>query len=332
MTTRTPAPPTVGELQRSAAEQSGWAAATWRAIGTSVQLVVADPAALPAARAEVAAVLASIDLAASRFRADSELARLNDAGGQPLVASPLFRQALRIALDAAAWTDGLVDPTVGNSLIQAGYDRTFQLVDRDGPPLTITLQRAPGWRLVELDDETGRVRVPAGVRLDLGATAKGLASDQAAEAAASAVGCGVLVSLGGDISVAGEPPASGWPVRIADKADPELPDCPGEIGQTIVLRSGGLATSGTMARRWRRGGVALHHLIDPRDGAPAHTPWVTVSVLAPTCTLANAASTAAVILGEAAPAWLRDRGLAARLVTGSGQLVQTSGWPTEARS
>ena len=71
-----------------------------------------------------------------------------------------------------------------------GYDRTFRLVDRDGPPLTLTLRQAPGWQRVELDDTTGRVRVPAGAILDLGATAKALAADLAAEAAATPPGAG----------------------------------------------------------------------------------------------------------------------------------------------
>jgi thiamine biosynthesis lipoprotein ApbE len=321
---------TWGATQQTTADHRGWAGTAWRAIGTSVQLVVADPAALDVAATEVVATLLAIDLAASRFRDDSELSRLNEAEGRPQVASPLFRQALGVALAAAAWTDGLVDPTIGTSLLATGYDRTFRMVDRDGPPLTIKLHQAPGWQRVELDDETGTVRVPAGVRLDLGATAKGLAADLAAEAAAAAAGCGVLVSLGGDISVAGETPPGGWPVRIADNADPELPADDAEAGQTIALLSGGLATSGTAARRWRRGGVLMHHIIDPRDGAPAQTPWVTVSVLSPTCTLANAASTAAVILGDAGPGWLRDRGLAARLVAEGGRVVSTDGWPMEA--
>ena len=313
------------DAQQEAAHDRGWAESTWRAIGTSVQLVVTDPAGLEAAAAEVRRVLDEIDLAASRFRDDSELSRLNHAEGRPVQASPLFQQALRIALDAAAWTDGLVDPTVGTSLLASGYDRTFRLIDRDGPPLTLTLRQAPGWQRVELDDTTGKVRVPAGARLDLGATAKALAADLAADAAAAAAGCGVLVSLGGDICVAGETPDGGWPVRIADEADPELPVT--SDGETIALLEGGLATSGTRARRWRRGGIELHHIIDPRTGAPARTPWVTVSVLGVTCTLANTASTAAMILGERAPQWLRDRGLAASLLAADGTSTRTDGWP-----
>ncbi|MDX6256521.1 MAG: FAD:protein transferase [Frankiales bacterium] len=312
--------------QQDAAAQHGWAGTTWRALGTSVQLVVTEPAQLDRAAHTVRDLLDRVDLAASRFRADSELSRLNAAGGREQQVSPLFAQALRVALDAAAWTGGLVDPTVGASMLATGYDRTYRLIDRDGPPVTVAVHPAPGWRRIELDEQSGVVRLPAGVVVDLGATAKGLASDLASEAAAEATGSGVLLSLGGDISVAGPVPESGWPVRVSDHADPDLVAVEDD-GESVLLTGGGLATSGTLARRWRRGGSWMHHLIDPRTGAPSDSPWVTASVTASTCVLANAASTAAVVIGEAAPAWLRERGLPYRLMAEDRRVVRGSGWP-----
>ena len=95
----------------------------------------------------------------------------------------------------------------------------------------------------------------------------------------------------------------------------------------VAIRSGGLATSSTAARRWRRGGDVLHHILDPRSGLPAAPVWRTVSVAAATCTDANIASTAAIIRGEAAPAWLAGLGLAARLVAESGAVLTLGGWP-----
>jgi thiamine biosynthesis lipoprotein len=283
---------------------------------------------MSAARAEVQRILAEIDLAASRFRDDSELSRLNAAAGSWMDVSPLFARALRVALDAAQWTGGLVDPTVGDALIRLGYDRTFAAVPAAGP-LRVHATAAPGWRHVELSDagETPRVRVSAGTRIDLGATAKALAADLAARAAASATGAGVLVSLGGDIAVAGDSPPDGWPIAIDDVTDLSLAADDG--GPVVVIRDGGLATSSTRARRWQRGGVALHHLLDPRSGLPAAGPWRTVSVTASTCVLANTASTAAVILGAAAPGWLRDRGFHARLVGDDGRRVYAGDWPRE---
>ena len=311
--------------ERYAAE-NGLAQQQWRTLGTSAHLVVTAPARLDAARRAVDEVLARIDVAASRFRDDSELTAVNRANGQWTPVSPTLRQALRVALDAAEWTGGLVDPTVGAALIDLGYDRTFSLVAADAPAAVVRVREVPGWRQVELDDDASRVRVPPGTVVDLGATAKGLAADLAAEAAADAAECGVLVGLGGDISVAGAPPAGGWTITVGDTSDLDAP-VGAETEQTIAIRDGGLATSSTRARRWRRGGSELHHLIDPRAGRPSDGTFRTVSVAASTCTLANAGSTAAVILGAGAPAWLTARGLPARLVGRDGSVRFVAGWP-----
>ena len=311
----------------AAAGARGFASARWDALGTTARVVVTEPSALADARTAVEAAVDAIDRAASRFRDDSELQHLNHAEGAWCDASPLFVRAVRVALDAARWTDGLVDPTVGRSMVGLGYDRTFRLVPADGPAITVALRAAPGWQRVELDDEAGRVRIPAAALLDLGATAKGLASDVAARDAAAAAGCGVLVGLGGDIAVAGPAPDGGWPVLVEDiheAADPEAPS------QTIALHVGGLATSSTRARRWRRGGSELHHIIDPRSGAPARGPWRTVSAVAETCVLANAASTAAMVMGAGASHWLTERAIAARLVDQDGAVTRVGGWPEDA--
>lgn len=311
--------------QTDAATLAGLGVADWTALGTSARLVVTDPSALPSARVVVERQLAAIDLAASRFRSDSELSRLNLAAGDWVSVSPLFAHALRVARDAAQWSDGLVDPTVGRALIDLGYDRTFTLVAADGPSLTLFARAVPGWHQLEVDDEGLRARVPVGVRLDLGATAKALAADLSAAAAAADVGGGVLVSLGGDIAVAGDPPAGGWPIDVTDRSDPELPA--GGAGQVVAIREGGMATSSTRARRWRRGGSELHHLIDPRNGLPAAATWRTVSVAAPTCVLANVASTAAMIIGASAASWLSSRDFSARLVADDGTPAYVGRWP-----
>lgn len=309
----------------------GMSMADWSALGTSAQLVAADPPAMPAARQAVEQVLADIDLAASRFRDDSELSRLNTAGGDWIDVSPLFAQALQVGIDAARWSDGLVDPTIGAALVRLGYDRTFAQVPTSAGAIQLHVSAAPGWQHIELDADGRRARVPAGTQVDLGATAKALAADLAAAAAAAAGGCGVLVSLGGDIAVAGEPPAAGWPIAIEDVTDLSLPAAV-TSGHVIAIHEGGLATSSTRARRWQRGGAELHHLLDPRSGLPAAGPWRTVSVTAVTCVLANTASTAAVILGSDAPSWLRERGFHARLIDQSGARVYVNEWPREETS
>jgi thiamine biosynthesis lipoprotein ApbE len=297
-----------------------------RAMGTGVTVAVAEPDGLPAAVEAVERELANIDQACSRFRPDSDLSRINAAAGDWVRVSPLCVESLYVALRAAEVTDGLVDPTVGGALEEAGYTEDFEILPKEGPAIRLTARPVPGWRKVLINRKAGAVRVPPDVRLDLGATAKSLASDRAAAGAFAAAGVGVLVSCGGDVSVAGDPPPGGWSIRVSvHHADP--PDKPG--GETILLEQGGLATSGVTARRWRRGGLMLHHIIDPATGLPADTPWRVVTVAAGTCVDANIASTAAVILGDAAPQWLEDRGLAARFVRADGSVLRVGGWPAE---
>jgi FAD:protein FMN transferase len=181
----------------------------------------------------------------------------------------------------------------------------------------------PGWRNVLLGSDPPRARLTGGAQLDLGATAKARAADRAAEIIARQLGCGVLVSLGGDIAVAGPAPAGGWQVRVTDDhaAGSDAP------GQTVAISSGGLATSSTTVRAWARGGRRMHHIVDPATGEPARSCWRTVSVAAGSCTDANIACTAAIIRGASALAWLGDLALPARLVRENGSVQTTAGWP-----
>jgi thiamine biosynthesis lipoprotein ApbE len=296
------------------------------ALGTMAVVVVAgSDGDADAAITAVTERIAAVDAACSRFRDDSELAWLNAAGGAVVAASPVLLAALEVAVHAASLTDGLVDPTVGTALRVLGYDRDFAGVATTGPPVRMRVGPVPGWRAISIDRRAGTARVPSGVTVDLGATAKAWCADTAATAAAHAARTGVLVSIGGDVAVAGPPPAGGWRVRVTDHHSDD-DDAP---GQTVAIAGGGLATSGTTARRWQRGGRELHHLIDPATGWSASGPWRTVSVAAGSCVDANTASTAAIILGDGAPAWLEARNLAARLVGADGEVVRTAGWPRE---
>jgi thiamine biosynthesis lipoprotein len=312
------------------------ASASWRALGTGVQVVVTDASQLSAARAMLETDLAAVDLACSRFRPDSEIVTLDrqmtgvpgGTGAEPVEISPLLAEAITVALRAARLTDGDVDPTVGAAMNAVGYDRDFSLVQREGPAVTLTVRTVPGWRQVEFDEQARLLRMPPGIRLDLGATAKAWAADRSAARIAVGIGCGVLVSLGGDIAVNGEPPAGGWRIRVQDISG-SPGDPPAGPSAVVAIRTGGLATSSTAARRWRRGGDVLHHILDPRTGLPAAPVWRTVSVSAASCTDANIASTAAIIRGHAAPAWLTRLGLPARLVDEAGRVRTVGGWPPE---
>ena len=286
-------------------------------------MVVTDPAVVVAAARLLDDELDRVEAAASRFRDDSEVCRLRrESDGGPVAVSPDLVTLVGVALQAARVTGGAVDPTVGGALCRLGYDRDFAAV-ADGvagalPPAA----PVPGWGSVAVDAEAGTVTVPAGTLLDLGATAKAWAADRAAAAIASRLGCGVLVSLGGDLAVESAP-AGGFAVGVADICgDPDAPTA-------VSIASGGLATSGIGNRHWLLGGAPVHHVVDPSTGLPAATPWRTVTVAAGSSVDANTASTASLVLGDAAPAWLADRGLPARLVAHDGAVVTVAGWPED---
>ncbi len=298
--------------------------ARFPALGTTAHIVVSDPRGLPAAREAVQQTIDEFDLACSRFRDDSELVSLNAAAGSTQRVSPLLFDAIDAALRAAALTDGDVDPTIGAALIALGYDRDFEVI-LSAPAREDSISSVPGWRTVALDREAGTIRVPRGVTLDLGATAKALCADRAASRAQAITGAGVLVSLGGDMAFAGEAPKGGWHVRVTDDhaAGPDAP------GQSITLRSGGLATSSTTVRRWRTASGDANHLLDPGTGRPIDGAWRTVSVAAASCLDANIASTAAIVRGEPGLGWLESLGLPSRLVGRDGIARHVAGWPTE---
>lgn len=304
---------------------SALAPASWRALGTTASLLVTDPARSDTARSVVESELEAVDRACSRFRDDSELAVLNARAGHPVPVGPVLLEAVEAALRAAEVTDGDVDPTVGRALRLTGYDRDFASIPPHGPRISVA--RAPGWRTVRVDRAGGLVHLPRGVELDLGATAKALTADRAARKASVETGVGVLVSLGGDVAVAGEPPEDGWQIRVCDDHGGGQ-DAP---GQNVTVAAGGLASSSTTVRRWRRGAHTLHHIVDPRTGLPAVEVWRTVSVAAASCLDANVASTAAIVRGAAAPGWLEDLGLPARLTALDGSVVRVGAWPEERR-
>jgi FAD:protein FMN transferase len=318
------------------------ATAYWEALGTTVVLCITADQALAEARGLVEAELDAIDRACSRFRADSELERVNASAGRFMVVGPLLLEALQVALRAAWLTDGAVDPTLGEAIVLGGYSRDWSELTH--PPATVTAEpvtdrrsgtraaapivrarRASGWRLIEIGHDPPGVRIPAGVRLDLGATAKALAADRAAAAVHAATGEGVLVSLGGDIATAGQTAADGWAVHVTDdhRAGPDAP------GQTIAITAGGLATSSTTVRRWLNGTRVMHHIFDPRTGEPVLPVWRTASVAASSCVDANIASTAALVQGRPALRWLSELGLPARLVSVSGEVHVIAGWPPD---
>lgn len=269
----------------------------WEALGSWCEVLTTKADDLPAVAELARAEVVALDEACSRFRPDSEL--MGIAPDRPQRISPLLAAALAAALRTAEFTGGLVDPTA-----------------RGAPA-------GPGWRSIQLDEERRTVTVPAGVDVDLGVSAKAWAADWIAASCGDELGVGCLVNLGGDIAVRGEVPAGGWQIEIDDGH-------PGPQGRPVISMGwpGGLATSSTV-RTWRTPDGEGHHIVDPSTGRPAARTWRTVTVAARSCERANAASTAAIILGDSAPRWLTQRELPARLVHTGGVVVQTNGWPRE---
>jgi FAD:protein FMN transferase len=273
--------------------------ARFRAMGCDVLVGGASPA----ERRAVENLFAERDRHFSRFRADSELNRVNANAGAAIEVSDDFAQMLALALAAAEQTGGLVDPTLGAAIEAAGYDDDFaQLVDDRAAPERSERGGRGCWRSIRL---LGRLlRVPRGVQLDLNGVVKG----QTVDDALGLIDGEGFVSAGGDLAARG-----GLVVSLPR-------------GGTVQLVEGALATSGKDRRHWLRGGRLQHHLIDPRTGEPAISPWETVTVCGETCVGADVGAKAAFVLGVDAPDRLDELDLPARFVRASGEVVANPAW------
>lgn len=306
----------------------------FRAMGCQMAAFL-DNHGLPAARAldQTPADFEEWEQALSRFRPNSELNELNASAGTFHPVSPILWEVIHGALAAARWTGGLVNPCILNALEHAGYDRSFDLL-RTGPSgpenrlPSETKERPPvspdAWRDIALDEKRRAVRLPEGVRLDLGGVGKGWAAWQAARRL-SAFGP-ALVDAGGDIAVSGSrADGSPWPVAIADPLEMQ------EALGILALRECGLATSGIDYRRWLRNGFWKHHIIDPRRGEPAQTDLMSVTIVAPEALRAEAAAKAVLILGSRdGLAWLETQAeICGLLVLQDGQLIYSQGFENE---
>lgn len=269
---------------------------------------------------EVEQLFADVEEQLSRFHADSELSRLNTQAGKGATAiSPLLATVLAQALKAARKTDGVFDPTVLHVLCQAGYDRSFENIGRNGvaqnnrPQANVT---AADWRQVEFDAVDRWVRLPAGLGIDLGGIAKGWTVDQAIQLAQT--WGAALVDAGGDMRAVGRPGGEAWPVAVQDPFDET-----GEL-MTLALTDCAVATSSIGRRCWQRDGERVHHIIDPRAGQASASDLHTVTVLAQTATEAEVAAKTALILGgREGAAYLRRAGYAGLLTqrNGSRQII-----------
>jgi thiamine biosynthesis lipoprotein len=301
--------------------------ARFRAMGTDVEVLAlgADDAAMATLGALAAQELEAREARWSRFRDTSELSRVNAAGGAPVVVSRSTFALIARAVDAWRDTGGRYDPTVLAALEAAGYDRDFDTVARvadDGVAPRPTAA-VPGCGDVELDDLVSAVRLPPGVTLDLGGIGKGAAADEvSAELLAAGVDGvrGVLVNLGGDLRARGDAPdPHGWVVDVDDPLDT------GATG-LLALAEGAIATSTRLRRTWTRGDRVLHHLIDPRTGAPADSGVASVTVVAGEAWRAEVLAKAAFVAGlDEGRALIEGAGATGLVVTDAGDVVELDG-------
>ena len=257
-------------------------------MGTRAHVVVtADPRLADRLTAFAAHELSLMERRWSRFLPTSELSRLNAAAGKPVIVSADTFSVIKSAVDAWEHTDGCFDPTVHDALCVTGYDRTFAEVpertDRPG-----SAAPTPGCADIELDPHLCAVRLPVGVRLDLGGIGKGAAADLVVGRLLEAGADGACVNVGGDIRVEGRAPTSaGWIIELAFGS---------ELRRRIRIAAGAACTSTSTKRRWMTADGERHHIIDPR-GARSTEGLQWVSVIAARATQAEVLTKAIFVAG-----------------------------------
>jgi thiamine biosynthesis lipoprotein len=297
-----------------------WSERVVPAMGSSAHLVAGDA---PAGVVDWAiGELERLEQCWSRFRRDSELARLNAGAGAWTDVSASMLLVLTCAADLHRITAGRFDPTILDALERAGYDRTFEAVPaniRDAPDRRRNGHRVPGFARVEIDEERSRVRLRAGARLDLGGLGKGLAADLIARGLVDRGARSALVSLGGDLRAGGEPPPDGaWQIPVLDPFDD------GRVAFRFPLVDGAIVTSTTRIRRWTRARRDYHHIVDPATGDSARTTVVAVVAAARDAWWAEGIAKSVIIGGATVGMSLaRDAGVRAWLFLADGDALET---------
>ena len=243
---------------------------------------------------QAAEYIRTMEARLTRFAETSELAQLNRSSGTWFHASDELFAIVREARRLFDQTDGLFDPTILDALENIGYDKSMDEIRAAG----VTAPRAPtqsaryDFRAAQFDDATRAIFLPRGMRLDLGGIAKGWIAEHAVQLLAESADASA-VDAGGDMFMIGQPKDDGaWRVALEDPRTAE---------QTLaILRvgPGAIATSSVTRRRWQQGERVQHHLIDPRRGASAESDWLSVTVIAPHATIAEAFAKSLLIAGS----------------------------------
>jgi thiamine biosynthesis lipoprotein len=263
-------------------------------------------------------LLERLELRWSRFHTDSDISRMNQAVGSAVSVHADTIRLLEAARTGFEMTGGRFDPTVLESVESLGYVASLDA----GMPTRWVARPKParGVRAVHVDRRRGRARLDAGVGFDPGGIGKGLAADIAVEEVLSRGADGALVSIGGDIAVAGESPQGGeWSISVEDPSDPRR--------DLVVLHlpAGGVATSTALHGRWLTPEGPAPHVIDPRTGAPVGSDIASVTVVAQDAATAEVAATAALVSGPVDGLELLERlGLHGLMVDRMGEIRHTS--------
>lgn len=257
-----------------------------------------------------ASTIALLERRWSRFLPDSDINRINANPGVPVQVHDTTLTLVGRSIDAWAQTAGVFNPTVGASLIAAGYDRPFTEL----APLTSgTSHPASSPAEVVVHPVAQTVTVPPGVALDLGGIGKGAAADHTVRVLLAAGASAAMVNLGGDLRAEGEAPDAGWSVVL---------DCPGSAEtRSIRIASGAVCTSSTVKRRWQTVDGERHHIIAPDSGESTASDICTATVVGAEAAQCEVLATTAVAVGhEPANQLLRHHHVSGLLVDHGGQV------------
>ena len=249
----------------------------------------------------------------SHWRADSDLSRFNSspAGQWIKLPSELF-SVLAASLTVAEETGGAFDATVGPLADAWGFGPLRTGAATPPPPATIEQanQRRSAGRVV-LDYSGSRVFQPGAVAFDLSSIGKGFAVDRIAELLDVPGISSCLVEIGGELRARGvKSDTSPWWVSIENPPDATT------LHETVVALWGhSIASSGDYRRYFEYDHRCYSHTIDPRTGYPVENAIALVTVINEQCMLADAYSTAIVVLGpEEGLLFADQRDLAALLI------------------
>ena len=264
--------------------------------------------------------VAQLEARWSRFIPCSEVSRLNGAVGAPVVVSDDTATLVARAVDAWHLTEGLVDCTLLDELLRAGYDRPFDELPADRPAPDGTLRRIYGGDPGDIDLHGNTVTLPLGLGIDPGGIGKGLAADLVTGELLAAGAAGACVNLGGDLRVRGLGPDGGaWTIAI------DHPEHSGPIA-LVGLHDGAVASSTVLRRQWRVDGERRHHLIDPHTGEPTRSTLAFGSAVAAEGWQAEAMAKAFLLRGDAPTFTGADAGAEGVVVTHDGAVAVSPGF------